>query len=246
MLRLATGITPNFVPRADRFLKSLARFRDVQSTIFAVNFPSIPNFEVNHIQSVDYNAATVKLPKFMLQHGGFAQFAPAYWVDEDVIIFTDADAYLQRNFLPAEIDSMLSVAEGEMQVGYNRPNDAQTLQHEATCIFPKKPLPEIYREFPGTDGMFCRNFGFVVGRLSTWKELFRRTVALWPKCDACFGNPARVQWVACYALQQPGLRLADLSPVIHAHGHCGLKHGLERRGEEWFQDGKLVAFAHAL
>lgn len=246
MLRLATGVTPNYLPRATRFLESLGQYHSVHTTLFAVNFTSPPSVSVDHVQLVDYSKATVQLPKFMLQHGGFTQFTPAGWAEDDVIIFTDADAYLQRNFTPAELESMLAVGENEMQVGYNRPNDRQTLQHEATCIFPKRSMEEIYRIFPGTDQMECRNFGFVVGRLSAWRELFRRTVALEPNCEACFGNPARVQFMACYALQQPGMRITELSPLIHAHGHIGLKHGLENRGGVWHQDGQVVAFAHAL
>jgi hypothetical protein len=246
MLRIATGVTPNYLPRASRYLETLGQYSNIPSTLFAVNFTKPPNVPVNQIQIVPYSRATVQLPKFMLQHGGFAQWTPPGWKDTDAIVFTDADAYLQRPFHREEIESMSVVADGEMQVGYNRPNDRQTLAHEATCVFPRKPLDEIHRIFPGIENMECRNFGFVVGRLSTWKELFKRTVALWPACDACFSNPARVQFMCCYALHQPGLKLADLSPAIHAHGHIGLKVGLEKKGEQWFQDGQLVAFAHAL
>lgn len=247
MIRLATGVTPNYLPRAAAFLESLKKC-NIPTTLFAVNFDRDPP-NLWHMERVlvDYNKATVQLPKFMLQHGGFTQFAPANWKEDDVIIFTDADAILQRPFTDDEIVSMLSVGENEMQVGYNRPNDAQTLHHEATCVFPRKPLTEIYTIFPGTEKMLCRNFGFVVGRLSAWRELFKRTVALEPNCRACFSNPARVQFMACYALQQPGMRITELSPVIHAHGHLGLKHGLEKGPDGlWRQDGQVVAFAHAL
>jgi len=177
-LRLATGVTPNYLPRATRFLQSLEKFHCVDTTMFAVNFESIPRVGTDCVQLVDYAKAAVQLPKFMLQHGGFTQFAPAYWSDNDVIVFTDADAFLQRNFTAEEIGSMLSVGENEMQVGYNRPNERQTLRQEADCIFPLKPMSEIEKIFPGIESMECRNFGFVVGRLSAWRELFRRTVAL--------------------------------------------------------------------
>jgi hypothetical protein len=247
MIRLATGVTPNYLPRAAVFLESLHKC-NVPSTLFAVNFDRDPPglWHVNQRVLVDYRKATIQLPKFMLQHGGFVQFAPECWADRDIIIFTDADAILQRSFTEEELQS-LRAAEGEFLVGYNRPNDNQTLDHEASCLQPKVPLSEVYRRFPGTDKIPCRNFGFVSATFASWKELFRRTVALEGNCSTCFWNPARVQFMACYAIGQPGLRFGDLSPVVHAHGHLGLKHGLEKRADGlWYQDGQLVAFAHAL
>jgi hypothetical protein len=248
MIRLATGVTPNYLPRASVFLESLRKC-NVETSLFCVNFDRDPpgHWHINNRILVDYSKATVQLPKFMLQHGGFVQFAPGDWSDNDVIIFTDADAVLQRPFTPEELKSMELVGEMEMQVGYNRPNERQTLAQEAPLLSPNMSIGAINAQFPGIDQMECRNFGFVVGRLSAWRELFTRTVALEPRCASCFGNPARVQFMCCYALQRQGLRLTGLSPVIHAHGHIGLRNGLKQEvNGVWTQDGEVVAFAHAL
>jgi hypothetical protein len=41
--------------------------------------------------------------------------------------------------------------------------------------------------------------------------------------------------------------IVDLAPDCHAHGHHGMKIGLERSSDGlWIQDGNVVAFAHAL
>jgi len=248
MIRLATGVTPNYLPRATPFLESLRKC-NVPSALFAVNFDRDPPglWHVNERILVDYSKARIQLPKYMLQHGGFVQFLPEAWKDTDVVVFTDADAVLQRPFSDEERASMGSVKDGEFQVGYNRPNDAQTLRHEATCLQPKVSLDEVHRRFPGTENIPCRNFGFVVATVASWRELFKRTVALEKDCGECFWNPARVQFMACYAIGQPGLKFVDLSPVLHAHGHIGLKVGLEKKQDGlWYQDGQLVAFAHAL
>ena len=38
-IRLASGISPNYVERADQFIKSLTEHCNVDTNIFGVNFP---------------------------------------------------------------------------------------------------------------------------------------------------------------------------------------------------------------
>ena len=140
-----------------------------------------------------------------------------------------------------------SIPDGTMMVGYNKPNEDQSLLSESYDLFPKKPMDEIKNDFPNMENMICRNFGMVIARLSTWRELNNRTLNLWNACDSCFDNPARVQLVSLYACQLPGMSIVDLPADCHAHGHHGIKIGLERGVDGlWRQDGNLVAFAHAL
>lgn len=248
-IRLSSGITPNYVARATGFLESVKRHCwNVRPLIFAPNFPDATR-QVLDVPCVafDYARCALNLPKFMVQNGAFTAFAPADWDEDDVIIFTDADACFQRPFSPEELDLFASVPPGTMLADYNCPNHHQTLLSEAHDLFPKRPMAEIERDFPGMEKIECLNWGFVVATLATWRELHRRTVALWPACDASFGNPARVQLVSVYGASQPGMSVRRLPAAIHAHGHHGIKHGLEKgRDGLWRQHGAVVAFAHAL
>ena len=248
MIRLATGVTPNYLPRARAFITSLNQHCNVEPNVFAVNFyPEHPNFGAIPAIPVDYNQAWIRLPKFMLQHGGFCQFAPRSWDDNDIVIFTDADAILQRPFTKTELAEFEELPPRFILAGYNMPNEKQTLMDEATRISPTTGLDAILAAFPAANRMACRNWGFVVASMWTWRELCADVLKLDTICANHFMNPARVQWMCCYAAQRGHLELRDLSPVIHAHGHCGLKDGLTK-GEDglWRQDGKVVAFAHAL
>lgn len=246
-IRLASGINPPYVPRATAFLKS-APSCGVDVTIFAVNFPpGTTEVMGNKAVVVDYARCPVQFPKVMLQSGAFTLFAPADWREDDVIVFTDADAYFQRAFSDAELALFAAVPPGMMMAGYNKPNEHQSLLSEARDLSPTKPMRDIIAALPGMDEMVCRNWGFVVGTLATWRELHRRTLALWPTVDACFQNAARVQLVACYACQSDGMGLLSLPHDTHAHSHHSIKEGLVKGADGiWRQSGEIVAFAHAL
>ena len=98
-IRLASGISPNYVSRAEQFIKSLTEHCNVDTTIFGVNFP-LDTTEINGVKCIplDYSKAPVQFPKVMLQSGMFVLYAPSDWQEDDIIIFTDADAYFQRGF----------------------------------------------------------------------------------------------------------------------------------------------------
>lgn len=245
---LATGVTPGY-EKAKRFLETSGGIGNVPITVFGVDYPHFAPFTKDGLnwRHVDYSKLKAQLPKRMLQAGNFTEVAPPHWMDLDTIIFVDADAYFQRPFTDAELELFRSVSLGEMAIGYNMPNHNQTLLEEAPRLSPLKPIPEIARLFPGLEKMACRNFGFVVADFATWKELYRRYLQLHEKIESTFANPARVQFGALYAIQSGLMRIIDLPPAIHSHGHCGIKHGLVK-GQDgtWRQDGEVVCFAHAL
>lgn len=237
MIRLACGITQNYIERSAPFLESLEQNCNVPFTVFSVDFHG------ENMVYVDYSKLP-QLPKKMLQAGGFTQFVD--WSLDDIVLFTDADAVLQRPFSGEELDFFYELPKGSLAASYNLPNKDQTLLEESLCICPKKPRHEIDHLFPDLETMECRNFGFVAARLSDWVELYDKTCLLEPSCKACFDYPARVQFMSCYAAQTGGQMLIELPPYVHAHGHLGLKPGLVKDGGLWWQDGELVAFAHAL
>ncbi len=246
-IRLSSGITPNYLGRATQFLESIKAHLNVPALIFAFDFPADTK-DVLGVPCVaaPYSRCSLNLPKFMSQNGSFCDFVPADWLDDDVVIYCDADAYFQRPFTASELAAIASVKPMEMLASYNCPNHEQTLLSEAADLFPKKPMAEIESLLPGMGDMRCRNWGMVAARLSSWRELHNRTVALWPTVDACFGNPARVQLACLYAVQSPGMTLSELPPLLHHHGHHGLKTGLSKDDGVWKFNGEVVAFAHAL
>ena len=82
-------------------MDSLARYEPERTTIFCVDWlPDAHEMPVPW-QHVEY-ARCLFQPKFMLQSGGFVTQLPDLWQGDDVVIFTDADAVLQRSLTEAE------------------------------------------------------------------------------------------------------------------------------------------------
>lgn len=118
-LILSTGITSNYLQRAQPYLASARKHcadLDFRPVIWDPN--SVPTRR--------------QWPKFMLQQGMFMDFPEFKDVaDETVVIFTDADAVFQRAFLAPEIELFTGVRPYEFLVGYNLRDHWQTLGDEA-------------------------------------------------------------------------------------------------------------------
>lgn len=243
-LTFATGVTPNFEPRAERFWPSIREYQ-IPFLVFLVNYGNIPHiYDGLAVQRVNYADVLCKVPKTQMQHGAFTQF----WrgSDNDVVAYCDADARFQRPLTPEETAFLSSVGPNDFMAGRNNPDPYQTLENEATLIGPNLPRAEIDMVWPGYEKMLCRNFGFVVARVSTWKRIYAGVIKLWPAANRCFWNPAVVQFVSLYSAYSQGMHCIDLDPVIHNHGHLGLVEGSEVIDDAWHWKGSKTLFAHAL
>ncbi len=251
MIYLSSGISSNYVPRATRYLESVKQHFGAGSPVtplmFAVNFPPDAK-DILGVPAVpvDYARMPLQLPKVMLQQGQFVCAAPQDWRDDDIVIFTDADAYFQRPFTDAELAAFAAVKPGEFLGDYNVPDKFQSLLSECRDLFPKIPMAGIENAFPGMDAIPTVNWGFIVARLDSWRELNRRTIASWPRVDQCLDNPARVQFACIWEATRPGLSIGKLPIGIHAQGHHGVQTGLTKDNDVWRLNGEVVAFAHAL
>jgi hypothetical protein len=246
---IATGVTKNYLPRAREYFDTLAKHEPKRGFVFCVDFNDVPQDRIELDTTYVPYHHVLHQPKFMLQAGSFADFAPPHWHHDDVVAFTDSDGRWQRPLSEAEIAEILQRTEnGGVMIGPNLPTGEQTLAQESLCLSPTTDPDEVERRFPEQRDFLCRNTGFVIARLSTWGKLHRRYRDIWSKVDATWGNAAKVQWGICYTVQKwPELRLEPLSRLIHSQGHLGLADGLERDGNGlWTYRGELVAFAHAL
>ncbi len=251
-IRLSSGISENYLSRATGYLESVKRH-------FPANGPVVPTmFAVDYAQHVrdllgvpcvplTREQMKIIYPKLMLQSGMFTDFAPTDWKDDDVIIFTDADSYFQRPFTEAELAAFAAVKPGEFLGDYNVPDQLQSLLSECRDLFPKIPMAGIENAFPGMNAIPTKNWGFIVARLDSWRELNRRTIASWPRVNGCLDNPARVQFACIWEASQPGLSIGDLPKGVHLQAHHGVQKGAEKGSDGvWRLHGEVCAFAHAI
>lgn len=241
----STGVTPNFAPRAAKLWPSV-RAHGIPFLVHLVDHPVGPPPE--HCaglptRRVRYADVVPPVPKTQLQHGAWTQF----WTgpEDEVVGFCDADAFFQRAPTAAEL-ALMDAPDGVLLAGRNKPDPAQTLADEAQCLTPTVDAAELARRFPGFETMKCRNWGFVVGRVNTWRTLLGHVRAHWADTARCFRNPAMVQWVSLYCAQRY-LRLDDLPLSIHTHGHLGRPPGVTCDADGiWRVDGETILYVHAL
>ena len=249
-LWIATAVTRNYLLRAREYFDTLAEHHRIRGHVFCVDFDDVPQDQIKLITSYVSYASVLPQPKFMLQAGSFADQAPPHWSPEDIVVFTDADGRWQRPLSDAEIAGFVQrTKDGGVLIGPNRPEEVeQTLAQESLCLGPSVDPDEVERRFPQQRDFVCRNTGFVIARLSTWRTLHKWYRNIWSKVDATWWNPAKVQWGICYTVQKwPTFRLESLDRSVHAHGHLGLPNGLERdQSGLWCYRGEVIAFAHAL
>lgn len=240
----SSGVTANFLPRAPRMWDSI-RQHGIPFHLFLVDFtPFDDRFRDISTQTIRYADVKCPVPKTQMQHGAFTQFWQGS--DDDVCCYVDSDAYFQRPLKPEETAFLSSVGPNEFMAGRNNPDPYQTLENEAMLIGPNVPRAEIDLVWPGYDRMLCRNFGFLVARVATWKRIYAGVIKLWPAAHRCFWNPAVVQFVSLYSGYSQGMVCRDLDPVVHNHGHLGLVPGSELIDGAWHWNGKKTLFAHAL
>lgn len=244
-IHIATGITPGYAPRAKEFLDT-AKANNINPIIILVDFPETPADIGNSFRTklLPYASVKCQVSKFMLQHGAFVQaFEQAD--DNQVFVFCDADAKWQRPVTETEW-KLFDVPHGLFLAGQNKPDPNQTLADEAMDLSPRRDVAYLKQTFPGHEKMLCRNWGFVVATLKTWRELYQGVIALWPEVNRCFSNAAMVQWISCYVAQLDH-KLADLPLTVHAHGHFGQPPGFTRcpDGTGCIKDEPIL-FAHVL
>lgn len=236
MIRIATGITQDYQSKAAPYIESLCRNANVPFTVFAVDFHA-PN-----MVRVDYSKLP-QLPYKMLQAGSFVHCAPDDWENSDVIIFTDADAVLQRPFTQKELNLFEN---GTVLMGRNKP-DPQTLEDEAKALFPTCSDNLIDNRFPGYRSVPCYNTGFVAAPLEMWRQILDEFLKWQEAAQAVFQHYALVQFTLCYAINTLKLPVTELPLSIHAHGHHGLPKGVYPLPDGvWYYDDVPIAFAHAL
>lgn len=245
MIRICTGFNHPYLQRAEPYLASLRIHEPERTHIFTVDFEPGQPLALDHTP-VDFRKCC-QVQKLMLQNGAFTLFAPA-WSEADVIVFTDADAVLQRPLDEHEQGLFdLGTRDGGVMIGRNRPDGLQTLADESRCLAPRFSEQEIRSRWPGMDRMPCMNTGFVVARLSTWRKLYAEFCLNWERARACWGHYANVQWLICYCVGHYRHPLSELPLSIHAHGHLGHPPGVTLDADGIARhEGKPIFFRHVL
>jgi hypothetical protein len=176
-----------------------------------------------------------------LQAGGFLDVLRM--PDDDLIIFTDGDAYLQRPPTAAEQQMLANWPAGVIGLAYNAGPD-DTLATEAARLKPRADVAEA-----GFDlSLPIYNLGVIVARAGDYRRWLAAYVPIQPRVAALFDHHAHQQWGLCAAIPDAGLRVSVLPATLHTHGHYPPPPGvtLGRERGRITANGEIVLFRHHL
>jgi len=246
---LVCVVTDNYLDRAAGYLASVRAAGSVRRACVCHGFRPPPAVPAAH-PWVDFRFMPFAPSQShgMIQHGRFLDALPDVAAD-DVVVLSDADVAVQRDFRPAELDRFGRYG-GDTLGGGPNAGDGDTLADEGRRI---GLLPQWAAAYAGRDlaTVPVYNCGVLVGRAS----LFRRLQIEYERdCYAFYGRTAhrsRCQFHLCLAAHALGVAVDRLPYSVHTHGHFGLPAGAELRpteggGTELWLDDELVLFRHAV
>lgn len=189
---------------------------------------------------LDRAQCATPVPLDHVQSGDFLHVLEA--PDDDVVVFTDGDAYLQRPLTADEAGWLADWPAGTVGVSWNAgPGD--TLASEAARL---RPVGDAYLAAGFDLGLPVYNLGVMVARVADWRRWHAAYAALFPRVAPLFDHHARQQWGLCAAIPAAGLTPTVLPYTTHLHGHYPTPEGVGReRGRVTYQ-GQVVAFRHYL
>ncbi|MFA5376884.1 MAG: hypothetical protein WC455_14130 [Dehalococcoidia bacterium] len=221
------------------YLDSLRQYADFPVTFVGVEFipPDLGDIETISMTAAQNYGAPPETE--CIQHGSFASVIPGD--DDEVLVYTDADFRMQRKIEQDELD-LLTLKHGEVVTSWNGSPD-ETLALEATRLGVRGDLAQWGGDL---ESLSVYNVGFLAMTRTTWNELYSAYTRDYERIEATFSHYARQQWLISYHVQRLGMNIKIAPWSLHAHGHFGLKPGMDQRGREIYWNGRLAAFRHYL
>jgi hypothetical protein len=217
-------------------------FISLKSIVFkAYSFFKLILFRLKYKKVIISKLAKKKIqsnnPNNCLQHGEFLTSDFFTYINEDdVIIFTDGDIFLQRSLYDEEIDFLKKIVDGEVFVGYNDgPDDTLGKEH-------KRLSPTGLNFFGNFENFKCYNTGVLCMNKKTWIELSNKYTGNYNLVDKMFGHYAKQQWLISYLLKD--FNVKEMNYEIHNHNIYGIKPGMEVKDGLVFYNKKISLFRH--
>jgi hypothetical protein len=239
---LVTGCNESYQHRLNAYLDTLEHNADFPVYFVGVGFlPARSSAKVTAVTlSAEQNAGAPHQTE-CIQHGSFVQVVPGKATD--VLIYTDGDFLMQRPMDDSE-RALLRLKKGQVAIGYNG-SASETLQVEAGRLGQKISNEDMRRLWGYWESLSIYNVGCIAATRATWRTLHGIYMDRWQDVCDSFEHQARQQWLISWIIR------SYFKPVIlpwsfHAHGHFGMKPGMDwGQGGIW-ADGKLALFRHYL
>ena len=178
-----------------------------------------------------------------IQHGEFLN-AEIFRTtsDDDIIIFSDGDMYVQRGLTDTERLFLQSLTDDEVFVGYNA-SPTDTLLDEFHRLSPTGYLPSFLE--PNVGSVKIYNTGVLCMNKRTWLRLSELYISMFPELDKMFEHYAKQQWLISYIIGTKGFSVYEMPYDFHNHTHYPPPSGttIDENGVVRYND-KVVLFKH--
>lgn len=243
---LATGCDSNYLNthHFQNYLKTIEKNSNIDLNVlvyFGNNEISINSDKIN-IAYVNPQNVKALTSKNCLQHGEFLNSEYFNSIsDEDVIIFTDGDMELQRNFTEEELTFIRNLKDNEVYVGYNE-SPTDTLLNEYYRLSPLKPHFNLFPINIGASKIY--NTGVLCMNKKTWNRLKDEYVDGFSFINGLFIHYAKQQWLICLLFSKNNYKIFEMSYEIHNHNHYPPAVGSENKNGVVTYKNKIVLFKH--
>lgn len=227
-------------------LANIKKHSNVNSIFFTINFDVSQDFidEYPMIRFIRINNDQMKILNVnnCIQHGEF--FNVIDFNDDDILIFTDIDAYMQRGLSEDEYKFLSELKENEFCMQWNnRPYG--TLKEEMRLLRPNAGLNAISKYYDLNKYIF--NTGVIATKAISYKKLYEIYCKEFYIVESLIGHVARQQWFMSEIMQRDGFHVHVLPYTFHSHAHFGPQGELARNEDGLATiNGEVVLFAHAL
>ena len=241
-MMLVTGCNETYQHRLNAYLDTLEHNADFPVYFVGVDFlPARASAKVTAVTISQEQNAGAPPQTECIQHGSFVQVVPGKL--SDVIIYTDGDFLMQRGMDDSE-RALLNLKKGQVAIGYNG-SAAETLTKEASRLGQRISDMDMWELWGDWADLPIYNAGCMAATRATWAALHEAYMARWGDACESFTHQARQQWLISWLIG------THFKPVIlpwsfHAHGHFGMKPGMEWGAGGIWADGKLALFRHYL
>jgi hypothetical protein len=248
---LSTGSDKKYLDRINAYLNTIET-----NSNFDENY--LIFLAENDVEAeVDINFSKIKISKIFksevekltyincLQHGEFVKsdFLDANTADNDVIVFTDGDMFLQRNLTGEEEFFLRSFKDGDVYVGYNS-SPIDTLLDEYRRLAGPAEMSEPFNIDLSSIKVY--NTGVLAMNKKTWKKLYSEYIKLFDIIDLMFDHYAKQQWLISFIIGTMNeFNIIEMPYDIHNHTHYKSPEGtkIDEKGIVTFNDN-VVLFKH--
>jgi hypothetical protein len=242
-MRLITASNERYFDRIAPYLTSIAQFSSIPAVLICTGgsyreFPGIQSLRLTTEQNYGAPVET-ESP----QHGSFLKVLDGE--PDEIIIFTDGDILMQRDFTPEELDWIETLPMGTISAGFNS-GPHEHLLMQATMIQPLTDITAICKRWGSNLQDFIGfNVGVFIAHRATYQALYDAYLPLWEETGQYFRHAARQQWLMNWVIGQK-FKYRLLPYSFHANGHFGMPPGCRYVGDKVYSGNDLVLFRHKL